>query len=67
LVPTLAIELAPPAIAGTAYFALTAGKVDFIARALGGYAVLMALVQLRFVPLYARLRFSIGFNAVVAL
>jgi tellurite resistance protein len=32
-------------------------------RALGGYTVLMALVQLRFVPLYAGLRFSIGFWA----
>ncbi len=56
--PTLAIELAPPAIAGTACFALTAGKVDIIARALGGYAVLKATVQLRLVPLYIGLRFS---------
>jgi tellurite resistance protein len=63
LVPTLAIEVAPPAIAGMAYFALTAGRVDSVAWALGGYAVLMALVQLRLVPLYVRLRFSLGFWA----
>jgi tellurite resistance protein len=44
-----------------AYFALTGGTVNFAAAALGGYAVLMAVVQLRFVPLYARLRFSPGF------
>jgi tellurite resistance protein len=61
LMPTLAIEFAPPAVAGVAYFALTGGAVTFIAAALGGYAILMAVVQLRLVPLYARLRFSPGF------
>jgi tellurite resistance protein len=63
LVPTLAIELAPPAVAGSAYFALTGGATNFIAYALGGYTVLMALVQLRFAALYAGLRFSPGFWA----
>ena len=61
LVPALAIEFAPPVVAGVAYYALTGGAVNFVAAALGGYAVLMAVVQLRFVPLYARLRFSPGF------
>jgi len=61
LVPTLAIEFAPPVVAGVACFTLTGGAVNFIAAAFGGYAVLMAVVQLRFVPLYARLRFSPGF------
>ncbi|MDR0341816.1 MAG: hypothetical protein LBI49_01660 [Nocardiopsaceae bacterium] len=61
LVPTLAIEFAPPAVAGVAYFALTGGTVNFAAAALGGFAVFMALTQVRFVPLYARLRFSLGF------
>jgi tellurite resistance protein len=61
LVPTLAIEFAPPALAGVAYFALTGVRVTFPAAALGGYAVLMAVAQLRFVPLYIRLRFSLGF------
>lgn len=63
LVPTLAIELAPPAVAGSAYFALTGGATNLLAYALGGYTVLMALVQLRLVPLYAGLRFSPGFWA----
>jgi tellurite resistance protein len=62
LVPTLAIEFAPPAVAGVAYFAL-AGRISIFAAALGGYAVLMAVAQLRFVPLYARLQFSPGFWA----
>src|SRR5215472_17626356 len=63
LVPTLAIELAPPAVAGDAYFALTGGAITFTARALGGFCLLMALAQVRFVPLYATLRFSTGFWA----
>jgi len=63
LVPTLAIEIAPPAVAGLAYFALGGPGTSLGACMLGGYAVLMALVQLRFIPLYARLSFSPGFWA----
>jgi tellurite resistance protein len=63
LVPTLAIELAPPAVAGFAYFTWHGPRIDTVAYLLGGYAVLMALVQLRFVPVYARLRFTPGFWA----
>jgi tellurite resistance protein len=63
LVPTLAIEMAPPAVAGLAYFALTGGATNVLASALGGYAVLMALVQLRFLPRFIRLKFSPGFWA----
>ena len=64
LVPTLAIEFAPPAVAGVAYFAIDGGRIDLIARGLAGYAILMALVQVRLIPLYARLRFSPGFWAI---
>jgi tellurite resistance protein len=60
LAPTLAIETAPPAIAGVAYFALTHGTIGLVAYSLGGYAVLMAVMQMRFVPLYMRLRFSVS-------
>jgi tellurite resistance protein len=63
LLPTMAIEFAPPVVAGVAYFALDGGRIDLIARALAGYAVFMALVQLRLIPLYARLTFSAGFWA----
>jgi tellurite resistance protein len=63
LVPTLAIEMAPPMVAGVAYFGVSGGKIDFIAAAFGGYAVLMVLVQVRLTPLYARLRFTAGFWA----
>lgn len=63
LVPTMAIELAPPAMAGVAYFALGGPGPNVIAYAIGGYAVLMALAQVRLIPIYARLRFSAGFWA----
>ncbi len=63
LVPTLAIEAAPPAVAGVAYWAITGGAADPVAYLLAGYALLMALVQLRFLPSYARLRFGPGFWA----
>ncbi len=63
LVPSLAIQLAPPVVAGVAYFGITGGKINFIAAALGGYAVLMLVVQIRLLPLYARLRFTLGFWA----
>lgn len=60
LVPTLAIEVAPPAGVGAAYFALSDGAINAIAYALGGYAVLMAVMQLRLAPLYRRQRFSVA-------
>jgi tellurite resistance protein len=63
LLPTLAIEIAPPAVGGLAWFALTGTRGDTVAYALAGYTVLMVLVQLRFVPLYRRLAFAPGFWA----
>jgi tellurite resistance protein len=61
LVPTMAIELGIPAVAGSAYFAVAGRTVSFMACALGGYAVLMALVQVRLIPLFRRLSFAPGF------
>ena len=63
LVPTLAIEVAPPAVAGNAYFALHGPLPNTFAYALAGYCVLMVLVQLRLLPIYTRLRFTPGFWA----
>lgn len=56
----MAIEVAPAAIASVAYFALDQGRVDFIAAALAGYGLLTVIVQLRLIPLYRRLRFTVG-------
>jgi tellurite resistance protein len=61
LVPTMAIELGIPAVAGSAYFAVAGRTVSFVACVLGGYAVLMALVQVRLIPVYRRLSFTPGF------
>jgi len=60
LVPTMAIELGIPAVAGSAYFALAGQTVSFVACVLGGYAVLMALVQVRLIPIYCRISFTPG-------
>jgi tellurite resistance protein len=60
LIPTTAIELGVPAVAGSAYFAMADRTVSFVACALGGYAVLMAVVQVRLIPVYRRLSFTPG-------
>ncbi|MEV8516448.1 hypothetical protein [Dactylosporangium sp. NPDC051484] len=63
LQPTLAIDVAPPALAGIAYLAVTRGRVDAGTFVLGGYTLLTALVQVRLIGLYRRLRFAPGFWA----
>jgi len=60
LVPTMAIELGIAAIAGTAYFAVAGQAVSLMACVLGGYTVLMALAQVRLIPVYRRLPFTPG-------
>jgi tellurite resistance protein len=60
LVPTMAIELGVSAVAGSAYFAVAGPAVNLMACALGGYAVLMALIQVRLIPVYRRLSFTPG-------
>jgi tellurite resistance protein len=60
LVPTMAIELGIPAVAGLAYFAVAGPAVSLVACALGGYAVLMAVVQVRLIPVYRRLSVTPG-------
>jgi tellurite resistance protein len=61
--PVTAIEVAPPALAGVAWFALASHGTNLIAYAIGGYLVLMTLVQVRLLPRYLKLRFSAGFWA----
>lgn len=57
LLPTLAIEVAPAAVASLAWFALNGGQVDGVARLLGGYGLLMVLAQVRLLPVCLRLPF----------
>jgi tellurite resistance protein len=60
LVPTLAIEVAPAAVASLAWFAIDGDRVDLVAAVMGGYGLMMALGQLRLLPMYARLPFMPG-------
>lgn len=61
LTPTLALEAGPPMVAGVAYHELHRGSIDTFAAALGGYAILMLVLQLRLVTLYVQLSFTPGF------
>jgi tellurite resistance protein len=63
LTPTIAIEVAPPAVAMLGYFAIHGDRVDGPAAGLGGYGLLMVLAQLRLLPAYRRLSFAPGFWA----
>ena len=60
LLPTIAIELAPPVVGGTAWFQINGNHLDQVALALAGYALLMVMVQLRVIPLYLRSPFGPG-------
>ena len=57
LQPTLAIEVAPAAVASLAWFALHGPAIDVVAAFLAGYGLLMVLAQLRLLPAYLRLPF----------
>src|SRR5579875_1995234 len=57
LLPTLAIEVAPAAVASLAHFAQNGDRVDTVAAFLAGYGALMVLAQLRLLPAFLRLRF----------
>jgi tellurite resistance protein len=52
LLPTIAIELAPPVVAANSWFAINGGRVDTTAAVISGFALLMVLTQLRLIPLY---------------
>ncbi|SEA91921.1 hypothetical protein [Leifsonia sp. 21MFCrub1.1] len=61
LTPTCAILLAPPAVAGTAWFTINGEQADLVSTVLLGLLVLMALQQLALLPRYRRLTFTLGF------
>lgn len=60
LTPTLAIEVAPSAVASLAWFALNGDRLDAVAAGLAGYGVLMVVAQLRLLPRFVRLPFTLG-------
>jgi tellurite resistance protein len=61
LVPTMAILVAPPGVAGVAWFALNGPHLSPGAAAIAGLGVMLALIQIALIPKYRRLRFSLGF------
>ncbi|MCO5994311.1 SLAC1 family transporter [Actinoallomurus rhizosphaericola] len=63
LYPTLAIEVAPAAVATVAYVSLHGPHVDAFSAILAGYGTLMVLAQLRLLPAFTRLRFAPSFWA----
>ncbi|MET3452690.1 transporter [Curtobacterium sp. 1544] len=65
LVPTMAILVAPPAVATVSVFALTDDVVTLPVQAIAGLGALLFLVQLALLPRYVRLSFSLGFWSFV--
>ena len=57
LQPTLAIEVAPAAVASLAWFEIHGERIDAVIAALAGYGLLMVLAQVRLLPMYRRLLF----------
>jgi tellurite resistance protein len=60
LIPTMAILIAPPVVAGNAWFAINGGRVDHVGLGLAGYALLMAIVQLGLILAYCTVPFGPG-------
>jgi tellurite resistance protein len=63
LTPTIAIEVAPAAVATFAAFVIDGHRVDTVVRVLAGYGLLMVVAQLRLLPTYRRLPFMPSFWA----
>ena len=63
LTPTIAIEVAPAAVASFAAFAINGNRVDTPVRLLAGYGLLMVVAQVRLLPAYRRLPFMPSFWA----
>jgi tellurite resistance protein len=63
LMPTIAIEVAPAAVATFAAFVIDGHRVDTLVRVLAGYGVFMIIAQLRLLPAYRRLSFMPSFWA----
>ena len=60
LAPTMAIEVAPAAVASVAYLFSTGGHIDRFTAVLAGYGLLMVAAQLPLLPRYVRLKFSLS-------
>jgi tellurite resistance protein len=60
LTPTMAIEVAPAAVASIALFLASDGRVTSPIMILAGYGILMVSAQIPLLPRYLKLTFSLG-------
>jgi tellurite resistance protein len=60
LAPTMAIEVAPAAVASLAYFFSYGTRITPFVTALAGYGLLMVVAQIPLLGRYARLKFSLA-------
>jgi tellurite resistance protein len=60
LAPTMAIEVAPAAVASVAYFFMHGAHITIFVTALAGYGLLMVVAQIPLLGRYARLKFSLA-------
>jgi tellurite resistance protein len=60
LAPTMAIEVAPAAVASVAYFFSHGAHITPFVTALAGYGLLMVVAQIPLISRYARLKFSLA-------
>jgi tellurite resistance protein len=63
LMPTIAIEVAPAAVATFAAFVIDGQRVDTLVRLLAGYGLLMVVAQVRLLPTFLKLKFMPSFWA----
>ncbi|MDR7160956.1 transporter [Arthrobacter sp. BE255] len=61
LVPTLAIMIAPPAVASAAWLAISGGQPNHVFEGLTAMTAFMVLTQVMLLPRYLALPFSLGF------
>jgi tellurite resistance protein len=61
LVPTLAIMIAPPAVASAAWLTISGGLPDHLFEGLSAMTAFMVLTQVMLLPRYRALPFSLGF------
>lgn len=60
LAPTMAIEVAPAAVASVAYFFSHGAHITLFVTALAGYGLLMVVAQIPLLSRYVRLKFSLA-------
>jgi tellurite resistance protein len=61
LIPTLAIMIAPPAVASAAWLGISGGQPNHLFEGLSAMTAFMVLIQIMLLPRYRALPFSLGF------